>query len=74
MVTAFNQTGLQPAVECVMKSSREECVNALSNNEADAFTADGEDIFNYYDSLKPILAENYGFGECKKRVLLVYLV
>ncbi|KAI1893868.1 hypothetical protein AGOR_G00128090 [Albula goreensis] len=48
--------------KCVQREDTEECLQAIKENQADAITLDGGDIYNAavsYD-LHPIIAEDYG--------------
>ncbi|PWS22836.1 hypothetical protein DKP78_16290, partial [Enterococcus faecium] len=51
------------AVVCVKREGSEECIRAIKDNQADAITLDGGDIYvaglKNYD-LHPIIAEDYG--------------
>ena len=62
MSDAFEKAAMQPKVDCV-KTSKDTCVKALQNSEADVFTADGGHMYHNMDILKPIMAEDYGFGK-----------
>ena len=61
MSDAFKKAMMQPKMVCV-KTSKDLCVVALRNSEADVFTADGGHMYDNMDFLKPIMAEDYGFG------------
>ena len=63
MSAAFKQAGLSPIVKCIMKDGPDECISAMKNTEVDAFTTDGGHMFSNLNSIKPIMAENYGFGK-----------
>ena len=63
MVSAAEKANLNIKVSCVMKTSADECITALRSGVADAFTTDGGHIFNNYQLVKPVLAEDYGFGK-----------
>ena len=63
MAAEAEEANLNIKISCVMKTSVDECVSSLKNGEADTFTTDGGHIFNNYQLVKPVLAEDYGFGK-----------
>ncbi|KAJ8367835.1 hypothetical protein SKAU_G00078630 [Synaphobranchus kaupii] len=58
-----NLTAVVPEITCVQKQGTEACLKAIKDDEADAITLDGGDIYKAglteYD-LHPIIAEEYG--------------
>ena len=62
MANALKDASLYPGIDCVQKDGASGCVQALKSKEADAFTADGGHIYENRQSVKPIMAEDYGFG------------
>ena len=63
MSSAFANAMLDPKVQCIKKDDVGACIEALSSNVADVFTTDGGYIYQNMQQLKPIMAEDYGFGE-----------